>query len=136
MRNEKGQFVKGERTGFESNLKLGHGWNKGMKFPERSGKNCSTFTHGMSHTRFWTTYRNINSRCMNKENNRFHIYGGRGIKCLWNNFEEFRDDMYESYQLHIKEFGEKNTSIDRIDVNGHYEKSNCRWATSKEQSRN
>jgi hypothetical protein len=67
--------------------------------------------------------------------NRKH-YGGRGIKCLWKSFEEFRDDMFQSYIKHVSEFGEKNTTIDRIDVNGNYCKENCRWITKTEQTMN
>ena len=74
-------------------------------------------------------------RCNNPKNHKYPRYGGRGIKFLWNSFEEFRDDMHESYLEHVKKFG-KNTSIERIDVNGHYCKGNCRWATAKEQSEN
>jgi len=55
---------------------------------------------------------------------------------LWETTEDFKNDMYESYLEHVKQYGIKNTQIDRIDVNGHYEKSNCRWATAKEQQRN
>lgn len=90
-------------------------------------------THGMSYTRFHLIYTHIVARC---KNSRIKNYGGRGIKCLWKTFEDFRDDMHESYLAHSVEHGEKNTSIDRIDVNGNYHKENCRWATPLEQGRN
>lgn len=44
--------------------------------------------------------------------------------------------MYESYRDHVREFGEKETQIDRIDNNAHYCKENCKWSTRSEQMRN
>ena len=97
------------------------------------GKN--SITHGFRHNSFYNRFILMKARCNNPKNHKYPIYGARGIKCLWKTFEEFRDDMYKSYLRHIEKFG-KDTSIDRIDVNGHYCKENCRWATAKEQSVN
>lgn len=92
--------------------------------------------HGMRKTRLYKIWNEMKYRCNNPRFKDYHNYGGRGIGVEWKSFEEFRDDMYESYNNHVKEFGEKDTSIDRIDCNGGYSKENCRWATMKVQQRN
>jgi len=92
--------------------------------------------HGLRKSPFYNIWYLIHARCNNVKNHKYPNYGGRGIKCLWRNFMEFRDDMYESYTEHVEKFGEKQTSIDRVDNDSHYCKENCRWATVLEQGRN
>lgn len=86
--------------------------------------------HGMKNTPEHNTWVRIRQRCNNPSNADYPSYGGRGIKVCerWDNsFKAFYEDMGDRPTKH---------SINRIDNNGHYEPSNCEWATDKAQARN
>lgn len=86
--------------------------------------------HNLSYHRLYNTWCDIIKRTTNVKHIRFSSYGGRGIKVCerWLNIENFIEDMYPSYQ--------EGLSIDRIDNDGNYEPSNCRWATKSTQAIN
>jgi hypothetical protein len=92
--------------------------------------------HHMKWTHFYKKRVSMIWRCNYPCVNGYKNYGGRWIKCEWNSFEEFRDDMYESYLEFIKEHGEWSATLDRIDTNWNYNKENCRWKTMLEQQSN
>lgn len=85
---------------------------------------------------FKATWGRIKNRTRNKNAHNFQYYGGRGIKCLWNSFKEFEADMLQSYLQHVQKYGERDTTIERVDVNGHYENANCIWTRRMYQNRN
>lgn len=98
----------------------------------------SSYKHGMTKTKFYNCWRGILKRSTLKSRKDYNRYGGRGIKICneWKDFEVFKGDMHESFKEHVKTNGEKFTSLDRIDNNKGYYKSNCRWATPKQQANN
>lgn len=91
---------------------------------------------GLSRTRFYNIYKGMWQRCNDKNFEAYKKYGARGIECKWMIFIDFKRDMYVSYLQHCVDYGEKQTSIDRINNDKGYYKSNCRWATQKEQANN
>lgn len=93
--------------------------------------------HGESKTRLYVVYVDMKNRVYNKNCHKYPEYGGRGIKVCdsWkNSFVAFRDWAYANGYSKDAKFGE--CTLDRIDVNGDYEPSNCRWVDMKVQANN
>lgn len=92
------------------------------------GKN--NFKHSRTYHRLYHIWYNMMQRCSNQNIKSYKDYGGRGIIVCdrWLDINNFIEDMYPSF--------EEGLTLDRKDVNGNYEKDNCRWATNLLQSQN
>ena len=88
-------------------------------------------THNQHGTRLYNIWRGLFKRCENKNATDYRNYGGRGISICqqWHSFEPF-------YKWANENGYEDTLTIDRINVNGDYEPTNCRWITAREQQKN
>lgn len=117
-----------------STKNLGHGTSScGCLAREQSAKRCEK--HGMSRSRLYRVYISMFGRCTNPNAHQYENYGGRGIKVCdeWHDFEKFAEwALANGY----REDKRGKCTLDRIDPNGNYEPTNCRWVTMKTQERN
>lgn len=94
------------------------------------------YRHGGNGTRLHNVWIMMKQRCNNPNTGEYHRYGGRGIKVCdeWASFANFRDwAMANGYDPAAPRGA---CTLDRVDNDGNYEPSNCRWVDMKEQMKN
>lgn len=116
---------------FAGALRNGHTKTCGCSHFDHNSNNLRNTKHGMYESPEYNSWYSMKYRCTNMNAANYKYYGGRGIIVCerWmQSFENFYQDM-----------GPRPTgkhSLDRIDNNGNYEPSNCRWATDDQQYKN
>ena len=91
-------------------------------------KGVGNLRHGLRNHPIYTVYYEARTRCTNSNRPEWHNYGGRGIQFRFKSIEEFANHLLPTWF--------SGATLDRIDVNGHYESGNVRWATKLEQGTN
>ena len=102
--------------------------------------NDKRYKHGYakrnSVTRLYKIWTDMRTRCNNPNSKNYEYYGKRGISVCseWDDFEVFQKWAYSNGYKDDAKRGE--CTLDRIDVNGNYKPSNCRWINMKTQCQN
>jgi hypothetical protein len=117
------------KSAYGGNLRAGNIKSCGCLKRENNIKRCQT--HGKANHAEYKAWIAMRVRCYRKLGKGYPDYGGRGIKVCdrWlKSFDDFYHDMGPRPS--------KGHSIDRIDNNGNYEPSNCKWSTRTQQNNN
>ena len=96
-------------------------------------RSCARTTHGLRGHPLYTLWSKVRYRCNNVNSRDYPSYGGRGITLS----KEFHDgNTFFEYIERLDNFGKDGYTLDRIDVDGNYERGNLRWASKTVQSQN
>ena len=116
-----------ETTVHSNNLRRGYtkscGCVRNLKSSERTKK------HGMHGTNLYNRWKSMKERCSDMKNER---YGGRGITVC----DEWKNDFQAFYDWSMSNGYSANLQLDRIDNDGNYEPTNCRWISAKKNREN
>lgn len=112
-------------------VKLSSGNTQSCGCLQREHQKTGSITHGLSKSRLYRIWSAMKYRCFNPRSTSYPYYGARGISVCseWLKFEPFCKWALECG------YNDKST-IERIEVDGNYEPSNCKWISSCDQSSN
>lgn len=122
--------------------RTGEPYEKCLEYYQKNGvrsHKSSNTKHKIRDKRLYRRWSSTRQKCENPNHTAYPRYGKLGIKVCerWQNYENFENDLLESFLEHIEEYGIKDTTLDRFpDKMGDYEPNNVRWATMREQANN
>lgn len=111
-----------------SSLKRGHTKSCGCL----CGEHHDDSSHKKGKIRLYRIWQDMKQRCTNQNNKNYKNYGARGISVC----DEWKNSYTSFKEWAMNNGYAENLSIDRIDVNGNYEPSNCKWSTQEDQANN
>lgn len=112
--------------------RLGRTWSSIKTYAFKLGITDTYQTHGLSSHPLFHVWKNMRHRCLNPNNASYSRYGGRSISI----YSEWKDDPQAFYDWAIQAGWQDGLQIDRIDNDGNYEPSNCRFVSQQENSQN